>query len=84
MRQFNSPTLLATLIKREVEHTHDSISILLSNVRLSLGGTLKYGLGPCGTETGSITKFAQDFGFEYLNMSIKGGEEVCNFKLARR
>lgn len=71
-------------MRREAEHTHGATSILLSIVRLSLGATLKYGWGPCGTEARSIAKFAKDFGFEYLNMSIKGGEEVCNFKLARR
>jgi hypothetical protein len=76
--------MLATTIKREVQHMHDSISISLANVRLSLSGTLKYGCGPCGTEARSIAKFAKDFGLEYLNVSIKGGEEVCNFKLARR
>jgi hypothetical protein len=84
MRRFNSPTLLATSIKREVERTRGAASILLSNVRLALGATLKYGMGPCGSEARSIALFAKDFGFQYVNASVRGGEEVCNFKLAHR
>ena len=83
MRRFNSPSLLATTIKRDSERTRGAVSILLTNVRLALGANLKYGLGPCGTEARSIALFAKDFGLEYVCAAVKGGEEVCNFKVAR-
>ena len=71
-------------ITREAEHTRGAVSILLSNVRLGLGATLKYGLSRSGSEARSIALFARDFGLEYVNASVKGGEEVCNFRLADR
>jgi hypothetical protein len=71
-------------ITREVEHTRGAASILLSNVRVGLGATLKYGWARCGSEARSIALFAKDFGLEYVNASVSGGEEVCNFKLAGR
>lgn len=72
------------MIKREAERTRGAASILLSNVRLGLGATLKYGWSRCGSETQSIERFAKDFGLVYVNASVKGGEQACNFKLARR
>ena len=83
MRRFNSPSLLASSITRALGHTRSAASILLSDVRLGLGATLKYGWGRCGSESRSITLFAKDFGLEYVNASVKGGEEVCNFRLPR-
>jgi hypothetical protein len=72
------------MITREAARTRGAASILLSNVRLGLGATLKYGFGRCGGEARSIALFAKDFGLVYVNASVKGGEEVCNFKLADR
>jgi len=83
MRKFNSPILLANSIKRDAERTRGAASILLSSVRMALAATLKYGWGPCGTEARSIALFAKDFGLEYVSISVKGGEEVCNFKVSR-
>ena len=71
-------------IIREAGTKRGAVSVLLSNVRLGLGATLNYGWGRCGSEARSIAAFAKDFGLEYVNASVKGGEEVCNFKLADR
>src|SRR5436190_656203 len=77
--RMNSPDQLAYVLRGEARRMGGAASALLSNVRGALGVTLKYGWGPSSTEPRSITKFAQDHGFEYLSLTTRNGQQFCNF-----
>ena len=79
--RYNSLSQLAFGMHREAGRSGGSASISLSNVRGALSSTLKYGWGPPSAEFSSIARFAQDFGFEYLSLTMHNGHPVCNFWL---
>jgi hypothetical protein len=76
-----SPGWLALAMNCEATRWGGATSARLSNVRAAIRGTLRYGWGPFNAEPGSITKFAHDYGFEYLGVTGRIGQEVCNFWL---
>lgn len=76
---YYTPDQLAFGMRNQAQQMGGSASISLSVVRTALQHSHKYESSVATAEKRSITRFAHANGFEYLSLTMRDGQPICNF-----
>ena len=78
----DTPNQLALSMHGEAGRSGGTVSVLLTSVQDALCTSHTYAWHRSGLEVRSISKFAHDFGFEYMSLTYQRGREICNFRVS--
>lgn len=75
---YYTPDQLAFGLRSQAQQMGGSASVSLAVVRTALQHANNF-TAESKTEKRSITRFARDNGFEYLSLTMRDGQPICNF-----